>query len=70
VPRFWCVEQLWLTTELLRHEAPYTLLDPRWNWCYWFPDFEAATQDAFIVHINAERGRRKVLLESQLVRVR
>jgi predicted O-methyltransferase YrrM len=62
VPWFWCVEQLWLSAELVCHEAPYTLLDPRWNWCYWFPEFEAGGKEAFIVHINAERNERRALI--------
>jgi hypothetical protein len=47
----WVLDQMLLSWRLQSGEAPYRLIDKRWNWSYMrFKDFYANISEAFIIH--------------------
>lgn len=57
LPDAWCIEQLWLSYQVVTRHLPYVRIDPRLNWCKWFTYFERGLPDAYIVHWNQRDNR-------------
>lgn len=54
-----CAEQIWV-----EHQAScfaVAELDSRWNWQYWFEDFESGLRDAWIVHFANAPNRLQLI---------
>lgn len=52
VPFDWCVEQNWLTRQLIDQKQEVTSLDWRWNCGYPWRDWPDRIKDAYFIHLN------------------
>jgi len=66
LPTTWCIEQIWLSYRLLSTNANYVRLDPRFNWCKFFREFESGRKDAIILHWNDRTDRINMLQKLML----